>query len=90
MFKTTNEWLQIAEKNRTLVLLWGSLVGCLVYSINIGADLAEKRSALREAAATIEGLQAEQQHSREMVKIWDDTLKALAVQTKILLRIPDT
>jgi hypothetical protein len=78
VFETTNRLLQIAEKNRTLVVLWGALVACLAYSINQSADLTEKMATLRDTAATIEGLQAEQEHSREMVKLWKKSLRDLA------------
>ena len=71
MFETTNQWLEIAQKNKTLVILWGAFVACLAYAINDSAGLVDKRTALRDAAATIEGLQAEHKHFEELVHTWE-------------------
>ena len=78
VFETTNQWLEIAQKNKTLVILWGAFVACLAYAINDSAGLVDKRTALRDAAATIEGLQAEHKHFEELVHTWEKCLDDLA------------
>lgn len=78
MFEKSNRWLEVADKNKTLVILWGAFVACSTFALNDSAGLADKRVALRDSAAAIEGLQTERSNFQQMVSIWQHCLQDLA------------
>jgi len=70
MFEKSNKWLEIAEKNRTLVILWGIFVACFWYALGQHEGFNQKVEELRETATNIQNLQKELLDSREMVRLW--------------------